>query len=46
LMFLGIFQLLIFNFMTGVMPVILDNTAQSSDMCQFVCLDLVCKETL
>jgi hypothetical protein len=36
LMSLGNFQLLISNLMSGVMPVILDNTAQSSVVCQSV----------
>jgi hypothetical protein len=43
---LGIFQLLISNLVTGVMPVMLGNIAQSNVVCQSVCLDLKCSETL
>ena len=45
-MSLGIFQLLISSLVTGVIPVILDNKAQSSVACQSVCLDLKLIETL
>ena len=34
------------SLVTDVIPVMLDNTAQSSLVCQSVCLDLNCTETL
>jgi hypothetical protein len=46
LMSLRIFQLLISSLVTGVIPVMLDKIAQSSVVCQSVCPDLKCSETL
>ena len=45
-MSVGIFQLLVSNLVGGVVPVMLDNIALSSMVCQSVCLDLKCTETL
>jgi len=46
LMSLGIFQVLVSNLVDGVVPMIRDKMAQSSVVCQSVCLDLKCIETL
>jgi len=44
-MSLGIFQVLVSSLVDGVLPVMLDRMAQSI-VCQSVCLDLNCIETL
>jgi len=42
----GIFQLIVSILEGGVVPVMLEKMAQSSVVCQFVCLDLKYIETL
>jgi len=46
LMSLGIFQVHVFSLVDGVVPVMLGRMTQSSVVCQSVCRDLNCNETL
>ena len=46
LLSMGIFQVLVSNLVHGVLPVMWDKMAQLSVVCQCVCLDLKCIETL
>ena len=46
LMSLGICQVLVSSLVDGVVPVMFDKMAQSSVVCQSVCLDLRCTDTL
>jgi len=45
-MSLGIFQVLVSSWVHGVAPMVSDKMSQSSVVCQPVCLDLNCFETL